>query len=398
MNVEDLSLTVGVDGFSLPGERVLTGRGFITGKSGSGKSNTASVVLEELLDAGASMLIIDPDGEYYGLKEDYDLLHVGAGDQCDYQVMPRHAGTIADIALEEGVPVILDVSEYLDQDESTTLIQRTIRELFIAEKDRRKPFLLVVEELHEFLPEGRGSNDTSEELVRVAKRGRKRGLGIMGLSQRPASVSKDFITQCNWLVWHRLTWENDTDLVSRLMGSDAGDVVTQLDDGEGLVMADWLDDRRNVQFRRKDTYDAGSTPGLEEHTRPSFGSPDKRLLKLLAAADSYVDPDPPSESTTASTSSPPATADTERQSIDDTEAEETEAETASSEPPTVDKPAQTGRRIRPYLESDHSDEPLWESAQLVSLILLRAWHSTRRGIARVASWARGLVPIQSDRP
>jgi len=37
---------------SLPTVEVLTGRGFITGKSGSGKSNSASVVVEELLDRG----------------------------------------------------------------------------------------------------------------------------------------------------------------------------------------------------------------------------------------------------------------------------------------------------------------------------------------------------------
>ncbi|MFW5919865.1 MAG: helicase HerA domain-containing protein, partial [Halanaeroarchaeum sp.] len=51
--------TVDGDPVSLPVVDVLTGRGFLTGKSGSGKSNTASVVLEELLDAGFPSLVVD---------------------------------------------------------------------------------------------------------------------------------------------------------------------------------------------------------------------------------------------------------------------------------------------------------------------------------------------------
>ncbi|MFB6165828.1 MAG: helicase HerA domain-containing protein, partial [Haloarculaceae archaeon] len=43
----------------LPVVEILTGRGFVTGKSGSGKSNTASVVAEKLLDSGFGILIVD---------------------------------------------------------------------------------------------------------------------------------------------------------------------------------------------------------------------------------------------------------------------------------------------------------------------------------------------------
>ena len=84
-------IPVGVDGYDLPVVDVLTGRGFITGKSGSGKSNTASVVVEQLLENGFPCLIVDTDGEYYGLKERFEMLHVGADEECDLQVGPEHA-------------------------------------------------------------------------------------------------------------------------------------------------------------------------------------------------------------------------------------------------------------------------------------------------------------------
>ncbi|WP_139136265.1 helicase HerA domain-containing protein, partial [Haladaptatus sp. W1] len=88
---------------AIPVVEILTGRGFVTGKSGSGKSNTASVVVEQLLDAGYPVAIIDADGEYYGLKEEYELLHVGADEECDIQVGAEHAEKVASLALEQNV-------------------------------------------------------------------------------------------------------------------------------------------------------------------------------------------------------------------------------------------------------------------------------------------------------
>ncbi|WP_254863421.1 ATP-binding protein [Halovivax gelatinilyticus] len=259
-------------GYSLPINEVLTGRGFVTGKSGSGKSNTASVVAEELLDRGLGLLIIDTDGEYSALKERYELLQVGGDEACDREITPEDAPLIADLALEENVPVILDVSGYMDEEVAQDVIHAVVRELFVAEKQYQKPFLLFVEEAHEFIPERGGGDDVHKMLVRVAKRGRKRGLGIVAMSQRPAAVAKDYITQCDWLVWHRLTWENDTKVAGRILGGDAAESVQSLDDGEALVMTDWDEKISRIQFRRKKTIDRGSTPTL----RDAYGPPSSR--------------------------------------------------------------------------------------------------------------------------
>ncbi len=267
---------------TLPIVELLTGRGFITGKSGSGKSNTASVVVEELLDRGFPVMIIDTDGEYWGLKEDYELLHVGADEECDLQIGPEHAEKLADLALAQSVPIILDVSGYLDEDEASALVRETASALFSKEKKLNKPFLLLVEEIHEYLPEGAGSDETARMLTRVAKRGRKRGLGLCGMSQRPADVKKDFITQCDWLMWHRLTWENDTKVVGRVIGTDYRESVQDLADGEAFLMADFLDDdRQRVQVRRKRTFDAGATPDLGDYERPELKSVGGDLVSEL---------------------------------------------------------------------------------------------------------------------
>jgi hypothetical protein len=266
---------------SLPVVELLTGRGFVTGKSGSGKSNTASVLVENLLYNNFPVLVVDTDGEYYGLKEEFELLHVGADDECDIQVSPEHAEKIASLALENNVPIILDVSGYLDDDVAKELILSVTRQLFAKEKKLKKPFLMLVEEVHEYIPEGGGLNEAGKMLIKVGKRGRKHGLGIVGISQRPADVKKDFITQCDWLVWHRLTWNNDTNVVSRIIDAEHANAVEDLGDGEAFLMTDWSESVRRVQFRRKRTFDAGATPGLNDFERPELKSVSDDLVSDL---------------------------------------------------------------------------------------------------------------------
>ncbi|RDZ61397.1 hypothetical protein C5B90_19175 [Haloferax sp. Atlit-12N] len=281
MSDEQLPLDAGGE-VSLPVVDVLTGRGFITGKSGSGKSNTASVIIEELLDRGFPVLIVDTDGEYWGLKEEFELLHVGADEECDLQVGPEHADKIAELALEDSVPIILDVSGYLDDADASELVRETASTLFTKEKKLRRPFLLLVEEVHEYIPEGGGLDETGKMLIKIGKRGRKHGLGLCGISQRPADVKKDFITQCDWLMWHRLTWENDTKVVRRVVGSSYADSIQDLNDGEAFLQADFLEaDVQTVQVRRKRTYDAGATPDLEEFERPELMSVSGDLVEEL---------------------------------------------------------------------------------------------------------------------
>ncbi|MFQ3319770.1 MAG: hypothetical protein ACI80F_001842 [Natronomonas sp.] len=265
----------------LPIVDLLTGRGFITGKSGSGKSNSASVIAEKLLDRGYSLLAVDIDGEYYGLKEEYEILHVGGDEECDLQVNEEHAGKIAELALEQNVPIILDISSFLDESKARDLLTEVTKHLFAKEKKLKQPFLMLIEEVHEFIPEGGGMDECGRMLIKVGKRGRKHGLGIVGISQRPADVKKDFITQCDWLCWHRLTWNNDTKVVGRILGSEYANHIEEMDDGECFLMTDWAEEIRVVQFERKQTFDAGATPGLDDFERPELKSVSGDLVEEL---------------------------------------------------------------------------------------------------------------------
>lgn len=282
---KEKTITVTHEDLEIPLVNVLTGRGFITGKSGSGKSNTAGKICEEILEEGYPLMIIDTEGEYYGLKEEYELLHVGADEECDLQVGPEHAGKIAELALEENVPIILDVSGYIETSDVNQLVHDTSKALFDKEKKLKKPFPILVEEAHEWIPErgSRGENgEVTNMLIRIGKRGRKRGLGLAALSQRPASVEKDYITQCDYRIWHRLDYETDLKVVKNVLGKKYPDIVKELDTGEAIVEADFLDENRlQVKFLRKNTFDAGATPDLEDFERPELKSVSSDLVGEL---------------------------------------------------------------------------------------------------------------------
>lgn len=280
----DAVISVSEDGVTLPVQSVLTGRGFVTGKSGSGKSNTASVIAEELLSADYPLCVIDTDGEYLGLAEQFDVVVLGAEPTSPDRVVDADSvGEVLETALRERVPVVLDLSGYPDGETELAVVAAAVRTLFRAEGDLRIPFLLIVEEIHEFLPETGSGGDAEDALVQVAKRGRKRGLGLLGLSQRPAAVDKEFVTQCDWFAWHRLTWDNDTRVVARVLDGDAAETVTDLSAGEALLVTDWDDDVQRVRFRRRTSPEAGSVPDLDRATRRS-GS----RAAVLAAGDADI--------------------------------------------------------------------------------------------------------------
>jgi hypothetical protein len=338
---EHLEIADAGDDVRLPLVDILTGRGFVTGKSGSGKSTSVNVIVEEILDLGQPLLIVDTDGEYWGLKEQYQILHLGNGEQCDVRVTSTDAETIVDLALNEKVPIILDISGFIHEEDAQDVVFRVVRELFHREKTLKEPFLLIVEEVHEYIPESGGLTEMGEMLIQVAKRGRKHGLGFCGVSQRPASVDKDFITQCDWITWHRLTWKNDTEVVRTMLGSDPAKTVQELDPGEALLMTDWDEQLQRVQFRQKRTFDAGATPGFEDFDPPALIPVDPAILNRFDERRQNVDysemDDP--ETATPDAEAPEEDGD-ESDGSEDPEPVEALAETQTVEPEPDDADAE----------------------------------------------------------
>jgi len=87
------------------------------------------------------------------------------------------------------------------------------------EERKRDPVLIVCEEAHRYVPD-RGEaqyRDAQEAVRRIAKEGRKYGLGLMLVSQRPSDVESTVLSQCNSWIILRLTNGADQDHVSRFL-------------------------------------------------------------------------------------------------------------------------------------------------------------------------------------
>jgi DNA helicase HerA-like ATPase len=91
------------------------------------------------------------------------------------------------------------------------VVARLTKELFDDRKAGKiPPFLIIVEEAHNYCPErGLGSAVSSNILRTIASEGRKFGMGLCVVSQRPAKVDKNIISQCNTNVILKVTNPND---------------------------------------------------------------------------------------------------------------------------------------------------------------------------------------------
>jgi hypothetical protein len=88
-----------------------------------------------------------------------------------------------------------------------------------SEERKKDPILLVCEEAHRYVPDrGEAEYATAQNAIRrIAREGRKYGLGLMLVSQRPADVESTVISQCGtWLVL-RLTNQADQQHVARFL-------------------------------------------------------------------------------------------------------------------------------------------------------------------------------------
>ena len=86
----------------------------------------------------------------------------------------------------------------------------------MRKKDRIPPFVMVFEEAHNFIPEkGFGQAISNPIMRKIASEGRKFGLGIGVISQRPARIDKNVLSQCNTQFILKVTNPNDLKAISK---------------------------------------------------------------------------------------------------------------------------------------------------------------------------------------
>ena len=263
-----LSIGSGSGGtFLVDADLVVNGRTCVLGSSGSGKSYAVGVLCEELCRNEIPFAIVDTEGEHTGLKEKFETIWVGEDDGSD---LSWDGLDLADLARQapDISPLVLDVSDLADPKGKVSAF---VEALYDTLSERKTPYLVVVEEADKFVPQyGQRVPIFSE----AARRGRKRGLGLMICSQRPSLVDKNVLSQCGNQLIGKLIIQNDLQSVAQFFpGKGLPKELTSLRAGQFFAMGGFSPTPSLVTIRKRVTRPGGVTPSLSKRVVKKYVGP-----------------------------------------------------------------------------------------------------------------------------
>jgi hypothetical protein len=261
--------------FAFPDE-LLSQHVAIVGKVGSGKTYTSKGMVERLLASGRRVCILDPTGVWWGLRSNAAGKGAGfpvvvfGGTHADVRIAEGSGAALARIVAAKNVPAIVDLSEMLIGGRHRFMTD-------FAEalyRDNRQPLHLVIDEADEFAPQNPmpETKRMLHHVDRIVRRGRVRGFRVMLITQRPAVLHKNVLTQANTLIAMRLTAPQDRNAIKAwiegqadaVQGKAVLDSLPRLQRGEGWVWAPELNLLERVAFPKIATFDSSRTPENDE--------------------------------------------------------------------------------------------------------------------------------------
>ena len=258
--------------FSLPLELV-TQSIAILAKKRVGKSYCAAIMAEELMQAGQQVVIIDPTGAHWGLRSSADGKAAGfpivviGGDHADLPLEEGSGEVLARAVVERRFSAILDLS-LLRKGAATRFLTAFFETLY---RLNREPLQLICDEADAYAPQKPFAEEARtlgamEDLVR---RGGIRGIGTTLITQRPAVINKNVLTQCEVLIALRLVHPKDIAAVMEWINvhAEPAQAKLMLESLPSLPIGTawfwspgWGDIFERITVRRRKTFDSGATP------------------------------------------------------------------------------------------------------------------------------------------
>ncbi|HDN83439.1 MAG TPA: ATP-binding protein [Candidatus Altiarchaeales archaeon] len=164
------------------------------------------------------------------------------------------------------------------------IVAKLAKDLFDALKlGKIPPFFFLIEEAHNFCPE-RGFGDTlASQIIRnIASEGRKFGFYLCVVSQRPARVDKNVLSQCNTQIILKVTNPNDLKAISQsIEGFTSGmeEEIKQLSVGQALVVGECVEQPIIVNVRARETKHMAITP-LKRESKEEVKEEESILEKI----------------------------------------------------------------------------------------------------------------------
>lgn len=250
----------------------------VLAKTGAGKSFAMRGVVENLLDAGARVCVVDPTGVWHGLRSSASGKRAGypvtifGGEHGDLPLAGGHGEVLAEVIGTSSTAAILDTS-LLKIRERTRLFADFADALM---RKNRGPLHLIIDEAHLFAPQGKVNDPASGEMLHAANAlvsgGRSRGLRVVLISQRPAKLHKDSLSQCETLLAMRLVAPQDRqairawieDNADAAKGQEIISSLATLKTGQGWIWAPQLDLLERISFPAIRTFDSMRAPDGDE--------------------------------------------------------------------------------------------------------------------------------------
>jgi hypothetical protein len=254
----------------------------VLAKTGAGKSyGIKGDVVEPLLEAEQRVCIVDPTDAWHGLRSSatgksggYPVVIFG-GEHGDLPLAANHGEAVAEIVGTSSTSCII-VTKHLSVRDRTRFFTDFADGIM---RKNKGPLHLIIDEAHRFAPKGQKMSPQSGEMLAAANElvsaGRSAGLRCILITQRPAKLHNDSLSQCETLVALRMISPADRNAVmdwvkenaTADMAKEILQSLAELKTGEAWVWSPQLKYLKRVRFPKIRTYDSGKAPesGAEGH-------------------------------------------------------------------------------------------------------------------------------------
>ncbi len=246
-----------------------------------GKTYTASVIVEELIENNCPVVILDPTGAWWGLRasadgksEGYPVTIIG-GSHADVPLEETAGKVIADLVVDHPGFYIIDSSQVESDAANQRFATDFAKRFYFRKEQHRFAMTLVIDEADVFIPQ----NPFGEEKRMlhafdvIVRRGGIRGIGCIVITQRPAVLNKNVLTQCETLIALQISGSQDVDAIehwTRIHGtkeqkSEFLSSIGSLQMGVAWFWSpSWLQEFRQVHIRTRRTFNSSATPKAGE--------------------------------------------------------------------------------------------------------------------------------------
>ncbi len=159
-------------------------------------------------------------------------------------------------------------------------------ELSFWNLERDFPLVLIYEEGHRYLNDAESSASSRKRIESLVKEGRKYGIAVVIVSQRPSDISETILAQCNNCVAHRLTTDRDQSFVKDLLPRNMwglADLLPSLAKGEALMAGDAVPLPARVQIVMEE-----ALPSTECDLDTQWRQGPREDFSIGTAADNWI--------------------------------------------------------------------------------------------------------------